>query len=585
VRTLVETGVLVGKHGAYRLTKPLASLQVPATVHAVLAARIDRLPLEEKHLLQTAAVIGTEVPLPLLQAIAELPEAALHRGLAHLQAAEFLYETRLFPEHAYTFKHALTHEVAYSSLLQERRRVLHARIVEILEGLAPDRLVEQVERLAHHALRGEVWDKAVTYCRQAGTKAAARSANQGAVVGFEQALEALEHLPERRDSLEQSIDLRFELRHALDPMGELEQVRDRLREAKTLAETLGDQARLGRAFAYMTDYCRLVSDYGQAVELGQRALAIANGLGDVPLRDETHYRLGQVCYALGDYRRSMDLFGKTVASLERPLIGKRLGQPSLPSVFPRSWLVWCCAELGEFTDGIAGGEAAVQTAEAADCPHGLIAAYHGLGRLYLRKGDLPKAIRALERGLELSGGWNVLSRFHQIATDLGSAYALSGRVTEALPLLEQAVQRGTPIRTVYHALWVAGLGEAYRLAGRLGEAYALAERALAHAREHQERGHEAYALRLLGDIAARREPPHVEEAEPHYRQALALADELGMRPLQAHCHRGLGSMYATTGQREQARAELDTAITLYRAMQMMFWLPQAEAVLAQLKER
>src|SRR2546428_8418114 len=148
---------------------------MPATVQAVLAARIARLPPEEKRLIQTAAVIGTEVPLPLLYAIAELPEATLHGGLAHLQAAEFLYETRLFPDHAYTFKHALTHEVAYSSLLQERRHRLHARIVEALEALAGDRIAEQVERLAHHAVRGEVWDKALVYCRQAGGKALAPS--------------------------------------------------------------------------------------------------------------------------------------------------------------------------------------------------------------------------------------------------------------------------------------------------------------------------------------------------------------------------------------------------------------------------
>ena len=140
---------------------------------------------------QTAAAIGTEVPVPLLQAIAELPEAALYRGLAHLQAAEFLYETRLFPEQVCTFKHALTHEVAYGSLLHERRRVLHARIVETLEKMAGDRVAEQVERLAHHALRGEVWDKALAYCRQAGEKAMARSAHREAVEYFEQALSAL----------------------------------------------------------------------------------------------------------------------------------------------------------------------------------------------------------------------------------------------------------------------------------------------------------------------------------------------------------------------------------------------------------
>ena len=215
VRTLVETGVLVGEPGAYRLAQALPTIQLPATVQAVLAARIDRLPPEEKRLLQTAAVIGTEVPLPLLQAIAELPEAALHRGLAHLQAAEFLYETRLFPEPDYTFKHALTHEVAYGSLLLERRRGLHARLVEALEALAPERVAEQVERLAHHALRGEVWDKAVIYCQQAGARAYDRAAFREAVASFDQALQALAHLTDHSDTRGLAIELRLAVERPL----------------------------------------------------------------------------------------------------------------------------------------------------------------------------------------------------------------------------------------------------------------------------------------------------------------------------------------------------------------------------------
>jgi predicted ATPase len=195
VRTLVETQVLVGERGAYALAQPLDTLQVPATVHAVLAARIDRLPPEEKRLLQTAAVIGTEVPLPLLQAIADVPEEALHRGLTYLQAAEFLSEARLFPDLAYTFKHALTHEVAYGSLLQERRRALHARLVEVIEGLAADRLADQVERLAYHAMRSEVWEKALAYCRQAGGRAAARSTYREVVAYYEQACTIREPSP------------------------------------------------------------------------------------------------------------------------------------------------------------------------------------------------------------------------------------------------------------------------------------------------------------------------------------------------------------------------------------------------------
>ena len=209
VRTLVETGVLLGERGAYRLTQALPTVQVPATVQAVLAARIDRLPLEEKQLLQTAAVIGTEVPLALLQAMAEGPEEPLLLGLTRLQAAEFLYETRLFPEIEYTFKHALTQQVAYETLLQERRRALHARIVEALEILADDRPAEQGEQLAHHAFRGEVWDKAFSYLRQTGARAMRHAAYREAVVYHEHALVALRHLPETRETMEQRIDLRL----------------------------------------------------------------------------------------------------------------------------------------------------------------------------------------------------------------------------------------------------------------------------------------------------------------------------------------------------------------------------------------
>ena len=250
VRTLVETGVLVGAPGAYRLEQVLPTIQVPATVQAVLAARIDRLPPEAKRLLQTAAVIGHEVPLPLLQAIVEMPVASLHRTLAHLQTAEFLYETRLFPESEYTFKHALTHEVAYGSVLQERRRVLHARIVEALEALAGDRVVEQAERLAHHALRGEVWDKALAYCRQAGEKAMARSIYHEAVGYFEQALRALPHLPEQRALRELAIDLRLALRSALFPSGDAERILVYLREAEALAAALDDPGASARSRAF-----------------------------------------------------------------------------------------------------------------------------------------------------------------------------------------------------------------------------------------------------------------------------------------------------------------------------------------------
>jgi class 3 adenylate cyclase/tetratricopeptide (TPR) repeat protein len=582
VRTLVESQVLVGEPGAYRLARTPVSVQVPATVQAVLAARMDRLPAEDKALLQTAAVIGKDVPFPLLQAIAELPEEALYSALTHLQAAEFLYEASLFPDLEYTFKHALTQEVAYGSLLQERRRALHARIVKAIERLYPDRTDEQVERLAYHAPRGEVWEKALAYFRQAGAKAAARSAHREAVGCFEQALVALQHLPECQDTCEQAIDLRFSLRNALLPLGEHGRTFEHLRAAQTLAEALRDERRLGRAFAYLAEYFRLTGELDHAVESGERALAVATTLGDFPLQVMATFFVGTAYQALGDYRRAVDCFHRNVASLTGELSRERFGMTGLPAVMSRTWLVSCLADLGAFDEGIARGEEAVRLAEAVEHPFSLTQAYFALGSLYLRKGDLPQAIPVLERGLELCQVANILTWLPAVAAALGCAYIFEGRVTEAMLLLQQAAARNASGGvSAGHARWVAYLSEAYLLTGHMDEAMGLARSALALARDLKAQGNEAYALRLLGEIHAHQDPLEVEAAEAAYRQALVLAEALGMRPLLAHCHLGLGVLYTKVGRLAQARAALSTAIELFHAMEMTFWLPHAEAMLAQ----
>jgi class 3 adenylate cyclase/tetratricopeptide (TPR) repeat protein len=581
VRALVETGVLVGAPGDKRLAQALPTIQVPATVQAVLAARIDRLPPEEKRLLQTAAVIGTEVPLPLLQAIADLPEAALHGGLAHLQAAEFLYETRLFPDHEYTFKHALTHEVAYSSVLQERRRGLHARIVEVLEALAGDHVAEQVERLAHHALRGELWGKALMYFRQAGQKALGNSAYREAVSCFKQALDSIERLPESRDIMIQAIDLLFGLRNALHPLGEHGRILDYLHTAKRLAETLDDHRRLGWISVYMSNYFWWMGDQEQAIESGQRALTINESLGDFTLQVQTNFRLGQSFFALGDYCQAIAFLTRNVELLEGDLIYERFGLAGLASVLSRYSLACTLAEQGVFAEAMTCGEEGVRIAEAVDHPFSLVLACFGIGLPSLRQGAFHKAIPMLERGLALCQNRDIPVFFAWLASALGYTRALAGQVLEALPLLEQAVEHVVSLCIQYNqALWVAWLSEAYLLAGRPEHALAQAEHALELSCTYKERGNQAWSLRLLGEIAAHRAPPDVDAAAAHYRQALTLADELGMRPLQAHCHHGLGTLYATVGQRAQAHAALTTALEMYRAMDMTFWLPQAEAALA-----
>jgi class 3 adenylate cyclase/tetratricopeptide (TPR) repeat protein len=580
VRTLVETGVLVGEPGAYRLAHTLPTVQVPATVQAVLAARIDRLPPEDKRLLQTAAVIGNEVPLPLLQAIAEVPEAALHGGLAHLQAAEFVYETRLFPEHEYTFKHALTHEVAYGSLLVERRRVLHARLVDALETLTPDRVVEHVERLAYHALRGEVWEKAVTYCQQAGARAYDRAAFREAVTAYEPALQALAHLPEPAATGILAIDLRLALARPVRALGEHRRRLALLDEARAIAMALDDQARLGRVLAGMALVCRAIGDLDNAITAGQQALDLAMSLNDSVLQWEASLHLGQAYCVTGDFGRAVELLRRNVEAPDHDLDTFRTDL----RIESQAWLATVSSALGTFAEGRHHGEEALRLATSGGRGAIPIIAYGSLGQLHLAQGDIEQAIRALRECLALCRASGHKTWLRGAAACLGYASALQGHLTEGRMLLEEAVSEsvstGGPRGL---GGWTAWLSEVWRLLGNDKEARKHACQALDLTRQTKECPHEALALYQLGTVYAHAAAPDATQADVYYQQALVLAAELGMRPLMAHCHHGRGRLYAQMGRAEQARAELSTAIDLYHAMDMTFWLPQAEAALAQVE--
>jgi class 3 adenylate cyclase/tetratricopeptide (TPR) repeat protein len=584
-KTLLDLGVLQREPGGYRLVKSLSEVRVPDTIQGIIMARLDRLGDEGKRTVQLASVIGRQFLLRLLARVAGLSER-LDGLLRELQALEIIYEQGLVPEPAYIFKHAVIQDVAYQSLLMQRRKDLHRAVGEAIEALYQDRMEEHYAELAHHFSQGEVWDKALVYCRQAGEKAMAQSASREAVGAFEEALRALAHLPEQRDTCEQAIDLRLALRSALLPSGDFERILAYLREAEALAEHLDDPRRLGRVSDFLSNYFYLMGAYDQAIATAQRTLALTTVGGDAVLLALANLRLGMAYHAQGDYRRAIDSLGQTVASLDGARRYERFGQFFLPAVASRAWLAWCHAELGMFAEGRVCGEDGLRIAEVVAHPGSLMFALSGIGWLALRQGDLPRAFPPLERAMGVCQDADLPAWFPRVATALGAAYTLSGRIADAVPLLTQAMAQTTATAmTGLQALCSLPLSEAQLHAGRLEEAYALAEQTLAHARAHQERGHEAWALWLLGAMAVRRAPSEFDKAEECYSQALTLAEARGMRPLQAHCHRGLGTLYARTGQQEQARAELATAVEMYRGMEMTFWLPQTEAALAQVEER
>src|SRR5215510_1409919 len=560
-----------------------APMTVPDTVEEVLGGRIDRLAPEERRLIEVAAVVGKDVPLAVVQAVAGLPNDVLSRAFERLKGAEFLYETSPGPETEYTFKHTLTHEVAYGRLLAEPRRSLHARITEAIERLYPGRLADHVERLAHHAFEGEAWEKAYQYLHQAGTKAFTRCAHQEAAVCFDRALEALGRLPESRERNERTVDLRFDLRNTLQPLGEFGRILECLREAEGLARSLGDQRRLGEASAYLTDYFRLMGDQERAIEYGQQALAIADAVDQFTLRLRANTYLGQTYYALGDYRRAAGFLVRNVDMLDGDRMLQPYGFAQFPSVHSRTCLVWCLAELGEFDDGIRIGHEAIRIAESVDHPFSLATAHAGIGALYVRQGNLEAGLPILERGLELCGTWKLSLWFPPIATALGIGYMQSGRVDDAVAILERAVEQSEGMRLGgWHSRVLTALGLAYLLAGRANDSLQAIRRALGLAREHKERGHEAWSLRVLGEIPLRSELD-VPEAEEGLRRALAIGTELEMRPLVAHARFGLGRWARRAGRRADAEEHLRDAAALFGELEMRSWAAQAQTALDRLR--
>jgi tetratricopeptide (TPR) repeat protein len=452
-----------------------------------------------------------------------------------------------------------------------------------IQGVYLDRLAEHIERLAHHAVRGGAWDQAVTFLRQAGAKAFARSANRDAVAHYEEALSIQHHLPQSRTRDEDAIDLRFELRSALMVLGDFLRTLTVLGEAQDLAKMLGDIRRLGWAAGYLSNLLWEMGEQDEAIGRGQEALDIAARLDDAALKYLALRYLGRSYHAIGQYRRGVEMFRRAIASPEPARSTAPAGRPNTSVNSSRHFAALCLMELGAFPEAIEYAEAALSAVEGGDQAFNLAGSCATLGYVHLRRGDVGKAIPLLERGVELCRSCNLPVLFPFVASPLGAAYALSNRIAEALLLLEHAVNQAASMRRMVElSLHVAWRSEVLLQAGRADDAKESALRALELALVHKERGYQAWILRLLGEIQFKLAPRRSDEAEAYFEQALVLGDELEMDPLRAHCLLGLGAVYERTGQWRRACTSLTTAGVLYRTMGMTFWLPRTEAALRRL---
>ncbi|HEY7520679.1 MAG TPA: adenylate/guanylate cyclase domain-containing protein [Methylomirabilota bacterium] len=541
VRALVADGVLAGEPGRYRLARPLSSIAVPATVQAILAARIDRLGPDDKQLLQAAAVVGKDVPFPLLADVTERSDDELRAGMARLTAQEFVFEAVLFPEVEYTFRHALIHEVAYGGMLAERRRALHARMVAALEGRYADRLPEGAARLAHHAMRGELWDKAARYARQAADRTAAMCVDLEAIEHYRRALDALTRLPATKESVREAIDVRLALRAPLWRRGELEPLLEIFREAEALGTAHGETDRLDAVYSLFVQYYWAKAEYTRALEYGARCIETGRRRGDVGLEVTGHYYVGSSHSLQGRFATALEHYHAIIERLAGRHERERFGLSGQPYSGACALAAQSLVEQGDFDGALKLLEDGDRVVAAANHLYSRVPVAVSRGYLLLHTAAPAEAARAMEPVVAICRENNFAGQTMRALTVLGQAYALDGRSAEAIPLLEEAValqERAGAFTN--RAWWVRTLADAYRRTGRLAEAETTARTAMEFATRSGERPQEAWVEALLGEIARDRRRP--DDARTHLSRARTLARELGMRPLALHAEQQLGAL-------------------------------------------
>ena len=542
---------------------------IPATLQSSLVARLDRLD-EAKETAQLGAVIGREFSYELLSAVIDKTEQELLADLDRLVISGLVIRRGRPPEATYSFKHSLVQDAAYATILMSRRQHLHAKIVDVLETDSRGNNIERVDTLAYHAFQAALWDKAFTYAHQSGVKAMDRAALKEAAAQFEHALQIAANLPETKENLERVIDLRFELRNALWALGRFEAILSHLGDSERFVQKLNDPVRRGWVSVFESASLWQLGRSEKALQTAEQALAVSRQTDDLSLEVAAHFYLGCPLVTSANYRRAEDMFLAVGERLKGYLSLERCGLPFVPAVIARSWLAWSMAERGDFEEGLAHGMEALQIAEEVGHPFNIAHVYYDLGYFYEIRGEIDQGVEALKKAVDLVETWTLTYLSPFIKGFYGHVLALDGRLEEGIQQLEEAGDLYASMGLgLFRSLVGMQLGEAYLLAGRHDEALTVINRNLVLARKRGERGHEAYGIKILGDIlGALPDANAPETAKTNYEAAMALGRSLGLRPLLAMCEQRLGHVHERSGRKADAKKHADAADAMAKELGM-----------------
>jgi class 3 adenylate cyclase/tetratricopeptide (TPR) repeat protein len=543
VQSLAETGCFEGEPGNYRLSKPAGRIEIPQTIHTVLAARIDRLDGLPKILLQTSAVIGADVSVALLSGMLEVAPGKIAGDLKVLEKADFLRKMKRFGSE-YSFKHELIREVAYGTMLLGTRRSLHAKAVATIETRFADRLAEHIDRLADHAFMAELWEKAIPYQLRSCRRAVRRGANQDAIGIYQRGLETLSHWPASVVKTKAEIDFRLIVVIAMEPLGKHRLIADVLREARNLADASGDPLRNAAVNCQLAVALWRIGEHESAMEAAKAASSIAQKIADPALTFASLHNIGIVLHETGAYRESIEIHEKCFAFEIPDLDVKRAGWAAYPSVVLRTFLADSLIEIGEMERAELMAVEASQRAEAADHFYSRANISHVLARLRIAQGRHGEALSLARECWQTCLELGIVQMYPILAARMGEAYLAAGDIQAAAEILSKPERLDVPLgENAFGWGWLfVAQGRAFLAANDHAQARTAGKRALALAEERGEPPQQAYALKLLGDtsLAEGRMP----EVRGYFERALELATKCGMLPLMEQCRTALALDHA-----------------------------------------
>jgi tetratricopeptide (TPR) repeat protein len=578
--SLLENGSIQRTGDQYVLSKKPSDLQVPDTIQGIIAARIDRLEENLKRIMQVASVIGREFAFRILQSISDMRED-LKSELLNLQGLEFIYEKSLFPELEYVFKHALTQEVAYNSLLLKRRKEIHNKIGQAIEELYPERLEEFYEMLAYHYSRGEELEKGCQYLKSAGQKAVQSHAPWEGYGFYKEAVGLFDRLPKTENSKKALIEVLLLMRTPMGLLGYPEGSFEFLQQAEVLAQEVGDARLLGRVYSFLAIYYNQKGEPLKALQYSEEGFKESLKVQDIELMVPLGFALCAAYFSLGQYQK---IIAEVTAVIELIEQANRESDFFTVTINPYSFVCAYCgsslAQLGRSEEGKPYLEKALVNALRIGDPAtvGLIHCLYGLP-FYL-KGDFISANQHFEKSLAYSEKAKYLMVVALSLSLLGHGQAFLGDLETGRKNAKKALQIYDEIGIeIYLSLDHLIIGDIDLNLGNLDEAQVSMEEALRLSRKNRERPNEGSALIYLGRVLGKKKLPEVKKVEEFFSEGLAILNDLQAKPAYSQGRLYLGEFFLDSGQKEKALENLKEAEAMFQEMGMDYWLNRTRTLL------